>query len=293
MSYLYVCNTFSDCISKIDIDKFLPMDDIFFKSSNSDKIGPHGICRYKDKIITADSFFNGISVIDENKKDIKNYFIGMNCSNIITLENNAYITCSDSNDIIVFDLWKKEINELIPCGTFPFSIDIDKNKKLLLVSNMMDDSISVIDFSSKDNSRKIRVGHYPTKALFTSGGEYIIVCESNIGMDSRGSIAVISTKSSQILKRIPVGNCPTGICINCSTCYVSNFGDGTISILNINDKKEQRRINIGGMPKEIAMYDRYIFIADYYNNAIFKIDIYNEDKLKIKVKNEPNGLLIL
>lgn len=292
MRGLYVCNTSSDCISKINLEKFVEEEKIILKNKYHERIGPHGICIYENKLITANSFSNTISMIDiEKKKEIKNYYIGMHCNDVRVFGNRAYVICGELNNVVVFDLMSKSVLEQIPCGNSPHSLDINKRGKILLISNMHNDTITLINCSNNKRIKNIRVGAYPTKAIFTSDGNHILVCESNIGVDSRGSISLISLRNYKIIERIPVGNSPVDIYCNEELCYVSNFADGTISVVNINKYKEVKKIGVGGMPRGLIGDGEYIYVGDNYNNLLMKINILNESKKIISIGGEPTGMV--
>ncbi|MCB2355973.1 YncE family protein [Clostridium estertheticum] len=293
MRNLYVCSTSSDCISKVNLDLFIQEEKIYLDKQNLKRIGPHGIYVYENKILTANSYDNSISIVNTYNYEIESYFIGMHCNDLSVYDNKAYVICGDSDDVIVFDLEKKNIVEAIPCGNSPHSIYICKKKDLIIVANMNSDSITLIDCAQNGNIKEIRVGAYPTKAVITPDGNYILVCESNIGMDNKGCINIISLKNCNVLNKIPVGNSPVDMYFNGEVCYVSNFGDGTVSILDINKYKEIKRIEVGGMPRGILEDEKYLYVGDNYNNLLFRIDKITENKKVISIGTEPTGMTLL
>ncbi len=295
MNYLYVCNTSSDSISKVNLNEFKEESKIFLKSYNrNDRIGPHGISLNNNRIIVANNYSNTVSILNMEKGvEESNYYIGVHCNDVVVFQNNAYIICGDLNNLIVFNLDKNEISAEIPCGNLPHSICLNKEKKLLLISNMQEDSITLIDCVNNESIKNIRVGAYPTKALFTVDGNYAVICESNIGADFRGSIAIMSLKNYKIISRITVGNSPVDMFCNERFCFVSNFGDGTISVIDVNCYREDKNIIVGGMPRGIIKYGDSVYIGDNYNNLLIKLNIMNEEKKYIPIGGEPTGMLII
>ncbi len=294
LSYLYICSNYSDFISKVNLDDFCVIKKIHLKSENlTYKIGPHGICTRNNKLITANNYSNSISIINL-KTDINenNYYIGSNCNDIVTLGNKAYIICGDSNSLIVFDFNLKKIVEQIPCGNLPHSIYLNAREKILLVSNMESDSITLIDCTNTKHIKNIRVGAYPTKAVFTIDGQHILVCESNLGSEFKGNISILSLKNHTIINRITVGNSPMDIYCTNNYCYISNFGDGTISMININNYREREKIIVGGMPSRILKYRNELYIGDNYNNILIKLNVENGLKQFIPIGAEPTGMII-
>jgi YVTN family beta-propeller protein len=291
---LYVCNTFSDNISIVDTELFNEDCKISLKNSDYTRIGPHGICFYKNKVLTANNFSNSLSLIDLYKKtQIDDYFIGMHCNDVKVIEDNAVVICGDSNSIVDFNLEENRVDGEIPCGNLPHSIDICKNSKLIVTAEMISDSITLADYTDLSNVKSIRVGKFPTKAIFSIDDEIIYVCESNIGSDKHGSISMFSYSDLKLIKRINVGNAPVDMYVDKNHCFVSNFGDGTVSIIDIKQFKEIKRIYVGGMPRGIVRKGEYIYVGDNYNNLLIKINLLKEEKKAISIGGEPNGMMLL
>lgn len=294
MNYIYACNTSSDCLSKVNTDNFKEEKKIYLGSDKLQRIGPHGITNYSNVILTANNYSNSISKIDGEKDiEIGNYYIGMHCNDVAVLNKKAYIICGECNNVVIFDLMKNSISEEIPCGNLPHSITLNKEKKIILITNMQSDSLTIIDSIDKGCIKEIRVGAYPTKAVFTVDGQYILVCESNIGSYYRGTIGIIHLKSLRMISRVIVGNSPVDMFCDERYCYVSNFGDGTISIVDINNSKEVRKINVGGMPRGIVKFCEHIYVGDNYNNTLMKVNIKNECKKIISIGGEPTGIMLI
>ena len=295
MGHLYVCNTSSDYISKVNLENFNEQNRIYLKHNGLDhRIGPHGLCVYKDKLIIANNYSNNISIINISSEiEEDNYYIGINCNDVVAFNNKAYIICGDLNNVIVFDILEKKVIEEIPCGSLPHSICLNKEKKVLLISNIEDDSITLIDCTNSENVKNIRVGAYPTKAIFTVDGQYALVCESNIGSDFRGSIAVLALKNNRIINRITTGNSPIDMCCSEKFCFVSNFGEGTVSIIDIHNYKENKKIIVGGMPRGIIESGSNVYIGDNYNNLLLRVNFENESKESIPIGGEPTGMVLI
>lgn len=294
MGNLYVCNTFSDNISVVDTEIFKEECKISLKNNDYNRIGPHGICFYKNRLLTANNYSNSLSLIDIGKKKlIEDYFIGMHCNDVKVIEDNAVVICGDSNSIVDFNLDKSNIEEEIPCGNLPHSIDVYKHKKLIVTADMISDSITLFDYLDLNNVRSIRVGKFPTKAVFSIDGEIIYVCESNIGSDKCGTIGMYSCKNLNLIYKIEAGNAPVDMCIENDLCFVSNFGDGTISVIDIRKFKEINRFKVGGMPRGIIKKGEHLYVNDNYNNLLLKIDLQKEEKKAISIGGEPTGITLL
>lgn len=294
MNSLYICNTSSDCISKVNLESFREESKITLAPINFGKVGPHGICRYNERLLVANSYGDSLSVINiKENREIESFFIGAHCNDAVVYNDYAFIICGELNSVIVFDLQKNKLVEEIPCGNLPHSIALNKEKKLLIISNMENDTVTLIDCENRENFKNIKVGSYPTKAVFTNDGQYIIVCESNLGSDFKGSISILSAKNYKLLYRIPAGNSPVDMFLEGEYCYVSNFGEGTISIIDICYYEEIKKINLGGMPRGIIKIGDYLYVGDNYNNLLIKVHIESENKKSIPIGGEPTGMILI
>jgi len=294
VSYLYICNTSCDSLSIVDIESFQMTGYIALFRDTKEKVGPHGLCRYKNYILTANNYSNSLSIVEPYiGRELESYFIGMHCNDIVTKDNTAYIICGESNSLVSFDMEQKRIAELLPCGSNPHSIDMDKERKELVICSMESQSITLVDTSDFTCHRQIRVGDYPTSALFSIDGQKVMVCESNLGTEGRGSVAFFAVKGCKLINRVPVGNSPVAMCCDKSYCYVSNYGEGSISIIDINGSREIKRINVGGMPRGILKYGDYIYVGDQYKNLLLKIHLRSEIKKAIPLGGEPTGMLLI
>lgn len=293
LSYIYICNTSSDYISKVNLRSFKEEIRIPLNLNKLTRIGPHDICEYKEKVLVANSYSNNLSIIDKAEdKEVEKYFIGMHCNGVRVFNDNAYIICGELNSLIVFNLIKNKIVEEIPCENFPHSINIHKQKERIVVSNMNSDSITLIDINDKESIMNIKVGTYPTRAVFTPNGRYILVCESNLGVSKSGAVSIVDADSLRLVNRIQVGSAPVDIFCDNENCYVSNFGDGTLSIVDIINGKETKRVKLGGMPRGIIRNGKNLYVGDSYNNLLIRYDIEKENKKAIVIGNEPTGMTL-
>ena len=292
MDYLFICNMSSDYISKISLGSF--KEEKITLCNGAGKVGPHGICSWGSDLIIANSFGNSISKIDiVEGAEVGNYYIGSHCNDVDTFCNEAYVACGESNTITIFDLISNKIVEEIPSGNHPHSIIVNKKNAFVATTNMESDSITLLNCLNKDFIKEIKVGPYPTKAVFSKDGKYLYVCESNLGSDKRGSIGIVSLSNFSIIDRIYAGKSPVDMFYDCGVCYVSNFNEGTVSIIYLEDKEEVKKIDIGGMPRGIVKKGRYLYVGDNYGSLLIKYDIYKERKKVITIGVEPTGMTVV
>ena len=73
--------------------------------------------------------------------------------------------------------------------------------------------------------------------------------------------------------------------------YVSNFTEGSISVIDKNSFQSVKTLYIGGMPKGILKKDNKIYIGDYLKGRLIVVE---DEKIKkiIAIESEPNAMIL-
>lgn len=292
MSYIILCNTGSDSLNKINTENL--NNQSLFLSNGESPFGPHGLSLYKDKILVANNYNNSISLINyDSFKEESNLYIGAHPNDIVANNDIAYVSCGESNSLIVYDLANERVNFEVPTGRFPHNILLLEEKSLLFISNMCDDSISVIDYTSNAELKRIKVGNCPIKINISKNKKYLYVCMSYLGSDKNGSIGIIELKTLELVASVEVGLAPVDLFEEGNYLYVSNLCDGSISIVELNSLKEENKLIIGGMPRGIVKVENNIFVGDYLNGILNIIGIENKKIKAIPIGAEPNAMTLV
>ena len=164
---------------------------------------------------------------------------------------------------------------------------------MLFVSNMGDNSISVIEAESNEVIQKIQVENTPLKIEVSSNRRYLYVCMSYLGYDQDGYIGVISLDNLKLIEKIRVGYSPVDLFEDNGYLYISNLCGGSISIVNLEKGREEKKIYVGGMPRGILKINESIYSGDYQNGMVNIINL-KEEKIKaIAVGKEPNAMTFI
>ena len=288
-----VCNTALDKISKINLAaEYLTLD--FPLELGGRPVGPHNLCIYNDNIITANNYNNSISIINLAKeKEMSTIYVGAHPNDVEVIKDKAYVICGESNSLGIIDLVNQRVIINLKTGKYPHSIAILKEKKLGFICNMDDNSVFIIDCIENEVISKINVGKYPTKLLISSDKKNIFVCESNLGEDRSGFVSIISIESKNIIAKIKVGRTPIDMWEDQGLLYVSNFLEGSISVIDLNKAKEIMKIPVLGMPKGIVKYKSKIYFADYGCGNIYELNLEDNSIKNIASGTEPNAMLLI
>lgn len=291
MSSIILCNTGSDSLSKISINNF-SVERVTFKLCDK-PIGPHGIKVYGNKIITANTYNDSISIFDTEKLvEEKNFKVGPKPNDIVLVENRLYTICGESNAVVVHDTIEDKAICEICTGSWPHNIEFYSEKNLILVSNLEGNSVTVISRESNDIVKTISTPEYPTKLKVSNDSKVLYVCESYLGSDKEGYLDIFSLKDFSRIKRIELGTSPIDLCEDKNDIYISNFTDGSISIVDKEKLEVKNTLYIGGMPKGILKHLDSLYVADYLKGRLSVIENFKMKKV-IAVEAEPNAMTLL
>ncbi|WP_459477148.1 YncE family protein [Clostridium saccharoperbutylacetonicum] len=291
MSYIILCNTASDSLNKINTED-LNSESIIL-SDGEGPFGPHGLSLYKDKILVANNYNNSISIINYNNfKEETNLYVGAHPNDIVAINDIAYVLCGESNSVIIYDLISERINFEIPTGRFPHNATLFEDKKLIFISNMGEDNISVIDYLNNREIKRIKVENIPMKTIISKNKKYLYICLSCLGYDKNGTVGIIDLETLELINKIEVGNSPVDLFEDESFLYISNLCDGIISVIDLKEFKEKNKIRIGGMPRGIVKVGNRIFVGDYLNGILKVINLTENNVKVIRIGDEPNSMTL-
>ena len=271
MNNMYVCNGKDNSISKINIEDmsfeklYLGMNGRFNSPKDIDIKG--GV------LVVANGYENTISVLDmDGFKEIYCDYIGAKPVDAKIYGDYAYILCNESNSILLYDLKNRSAILTIPSGNCPQNIAIDKKRKRLLVTNLLDNSISIIDMKENINIKCVHTEKYPLRVKISKDEEFFFVLESSLEKDGEDYISVYKLDDFSLVKRLKSGYIPIDIYEDNDYFYILNIGDGTINKFDLKNKLEEKTIFVGGMPDKIKKNNNNFFITDCSNKKVHILD---------------------
>lgn len=295
---LFVCSKILNTIKDINLEDY-SLNEIIIDSSKK-PMGFSCITKYKNHLIVGAEYSSCVYSIDiSNKNNIEKIFIGTSVSKIVSYDEKILLLCSDINALLVYDMKEMEIMFEIPIGNYPFSIDVDKENKLIYVSSFLENSITIIDSDCYKEIRKIQNIEHPTKIFSYNKRMYIL--ENKCDNFERGFLKIISASKScnwKTLARIEVGRMPIDMIVKEDSIYVISLMNENIrkinNILNNENIKCNSEIeNVAVMPSQILSYKDDLFVLDYYTGFVKKINIPSKKVINIARVKEPSAMLIV
>ncbi len=136
-----------------------------------------------------------------------------------------------------------------PQGAFPEGISVTADGRFALVTNSVDDSLSVIDTTTNTITTTVPVGHSPVSVAVSPNGAFAYV--ANLISDT---MSVVDIPAHEVSATVPVAS-PAGVAIapDGRYAYVSNLGLDTVSVVDTQTHAMVTAIPVGNMPRGIAI----------------------------------------
>lgn len=178
--------------------------------------------------------------------------------------------------VTVLDLETNTISTTIPVGGTPQGVAITPDGSLVFVANSTDNTVSVIDTSTDTTTAASPIatspsGTFPHFLITSSDGSSIYVtCTSTDNVVELTSTTLVGALAT-------VGDAPIGIDIlsDDSRLYVANFGDGTVSSVDLAPVSVSS-ISVGGVASDanhvaISTDDAIAYVTLTTSDAIARI----------------------
>jgi DNA-binding beta-propeller fold protein YncE len=208
-------------------------------------------------------------------------------------EKSLYASGGDNNWILHFTIIK---NRLIIADTIklgkawgkekeakaisPTGIALDDINQILYVVTKQDNSLYLIDLTTKLIKQKIYLGAEAYTCLLSTDQSKLY-----ISLWGNDKIAVFDTKKQQIVNSISVGDNPNDLCIsnNGKLLFVSNANDNTVSVIDLKKFVVLENLNTAVHPTKlsgttsnsvaITNNDKTLYVANADNNCLAVFDV--------------------
>jgi len=182
----------------------------------------------------------------------------------------AYV-CQTSLDFVsVIDPVLRKVIGVIPCGIGPTSLAFAEGSHRGYITNFRSGTITVFDKNTNERITDIRVGLKPAHVVVDPEERYIYV-----GHQSVDGIWVISAKTNEVFRRIPMINGAMRWNTLAEKLFVSNMFDSTLVIIDPANSFQTTTIAVGGRPMELAFSadEKFLYLTNFWLNEVQKIDV--------------------
>jgi len=159
----------------------------------------------------------------------------------------------------------------IQVGKSPKFLAWHEKENLLVVTNSESNNLSVINLNTYETYHSLPIFKDPRGVIFDkNGGSFYVVSK-----DER-LIYRLCSKTLNVLNTYPTGESPRSITMNYARdkIFVSNNGDASVSIIQLNDPLKHKKIPVGKNPYGLAFdpRDSRLYITSIGENTIWIVD---------------------
>jgi YVTN family beta-propeller protein len=199
----------------------------------------------------------------------------------------GFVTSGGDNSVAVVDLGEDVLVGRIPLGGEPVGSALGADGRYLWVTCTEDDSVTLID-TTTGATNTLPVGHLPTGVAVVPAGNVAFVANT-------GSNTVSAVFGAGSLE-IPVGDTPLGVAFGGTRAYVGNFGDGTLSVIDLaGGGTVVATLPVGDFPVGLALDQAAgrLYVSNFLDDTVTVVDtVALAVTATIPVTGHPRGLAL-
>jgi YVTN family beta-propeller protein len=293
---------------------------------------PYGVAMGDEYLYVSNTSDNTVSVISLSSNSVTDILsVGNSPKGIAVSSKDSYVYTANYSDNTLSIIDTSDNSRIsLPVGNGPLGVALSPYEDLLYVTNNSDDSLSIISTDTNEIFGTIANHHYilyynssddvafnkPYGIAMSPDGNYIYVVNNGNNTLSILYDAVIINRGDDfdwadydpdddtqgpyyLLKPITVGNDPRCVVVtpDQTYVYVTNYGDDTVSVINLTNREVTETINVGDGPYGIAITPsgKFLYVVNQLDGTVSVIDAdsnsddYNKVIATIDVGNSPVG----
>lgn len=232
-----------------------------------------------------------LQLIDtRTEKILDNEIIPVSWYGLKFSSDEKFLYASGGNDNIILKYAiinnKFQLNDTIrlgkkwPVKISPTGIDIDDAAKLLYVVTKENNSLYVIDLSSKQIIKELPLGNEAYACLLSPDNK-----ELYISVWGGDKVVVFDTQKKQVTAEIAVGDNPNELLLNKSgtTLYVANANDNSVSVIDVKKRTQVEVLYAALYPNApegsssnglaLSANEKTLYVANADNNCLAVFDV--------------------
>lgn len=195
---------------------------------------PHGVQWVDDtKVVCTDERNQRMLLVNVNTGKVeKEYPTGQAGSHMLALNvssNRLVSSNMGGGSVTIFDFVTGEKLETVTTGKECEGVGISPDGKTVWAGNRAEDTISVVDMSTRKVVKKIASKGFPYRVQFTPNGKWALIPHA-----TSGELVVCDVKAMEVVRRIKVGtegvNVPTA---DPSPAGVWPYGDSNFALVTL------------------------------------------------------------
>lgn len=141
----------------------------------------------------------------------------------------------------------------------------------LYVTNLLDNTVSVVNTATYDIVKTIKVGSSPRSIAISPDGATAYV--TNTGSDT---LSIINVADNTVSATVPVGKGPQSVVVTPDNAklYIVNGKANTVSVFDAATRQIVTNVNVGKEPQEVALTPdgNFAYVSNYADNTVSVIN---------------------
>ncbi len=145
-------------------------------------------------------------------------------------------------------------------GSMAFANDF----RVLVVTNMLSNSVSLVSVANRTVLAEIPVGRDPRTVAVTPDSTRAVVVNRG-----DGTLTVLDLQSQSAISTIPVGALPYGLVLADNTlAYVAVQGEGRVALVDLTRGLVSGQIVTGGSPAALALWGDFLYVTHLWSGEL-------------------------
>lgn len=224
---------------------------------------PHGVEWVNDqKVVCSDEKNQRLLLVDvESGKIEREYITGQAGSHMLSLNlgvNRLVSSNMGGGGVTIFDFKSGEKLETVSTGKECEGVGIAPNGKTIWAGNRAEDTISILDMTTRKVVKKLDSKGFPYRVQFTPNGKWALIPYA-----MSGELVVCDVEKMEITRRIKVGGAkvtvpnpsPAGVWAHADNQHalVTIRNDNSVVLVDLNTGETLTRIEVQKSPDGVAM----------------------------------------
>lgn len=224
---------------------------------------PHGVEWVDDqKVVCSDERNQRLLLVDvESGKIEREYITGQAGSHMLSLNlgvNRLVSSNMGGGGVTIFDFKSGEKLETVSTGKECEGVGIAPNGKTIWAGNRAEDTISILDMTTRKVVKKLDSKGFPYRVQFTPNGKWALIPHA-----MSGELVVCDVEKMEITRRIKVGGAkvtvpnpsPAGVWAHADNQHalVTIRNDNSVVLVDLNTGETLTRIEVQKSPDGVAM----------------------------------------
>lgn len=266
------------------------------KLEKMDSIGPTTMAKDSlGNLLLVNSWDDSLFKIDlEGMELLDAIKVGRHPTNIKLYEKKIYILNSDSRTLSLVDEGEFVLIESISLGGKPVDLQIDELNGYIYIANYDNYSINKIDIGLK-KIKNIPLNFQPLKMIIQ--GDFVFVLSFlNGGPMNYSKLSKIDINKNKIISSMRIRGAYYDFIKFEGRDFFAliDSQNSYLYELDLENKRINREIYLGGLPNRIISDGKYLYINDLLNDQLIILNALNyKIRHRIRVGKEPQGIFLL